>query len=123
MSRPVSPGTRRHRRLTLRVPVVLRRVDDGTALDTHATTLGAGGLFVPTERPLARGTALLVRLRLPGSREEHVLRAEVAWASAPTTPGVAATGHGMGIAFRDPAGIAQLAEALARLAPEVYPAD
>lgn len=122
MSRPGAPATRRHRRLTLRVPVVLRRGDDGTALDTHATTLGAGGLFVPTESPFARGTPLLVRLRLPGG-EEHALRAEVAWASGADTPGVASCGHGMGVAFRDPAGIARLAAALARLAPEAAPAD
>jgi Tfp pilus assembly protein PilZ len=111
-------AVRRYRRLTVQVPVRLQRLDDGTARTGEATTLGAGGLFVPTPDPLPPGTRLGVRFRLPGSDEEHALRAEVVWANAASTPGVSAAGRGMGLAFRDPAGIARLAAALGRLAPE-----
>ena len=111
------PQRRRHRRLTLRVPVWLRCEPDGPSLATHATTLGAGGLFVATDRPFAPGTQLRVRLRLPGDTGAHELRAEVVWVDA----GTAAAGRGMGLAFRDPEAMARLAGALARLATDAEP--
>jgi uncharacterized protein (TIGR02266 family) len=118
MSATRGRGERRYRRLTLQVPVTLRCLAESTTLSTFATTLGAGGLFVPGDRPLPPGTRLWVRFRLPGSDEEHALRAEVVWTNDATSPGVSAAGRGMGVAFRDPSGIARLAEALAELALE-----
>ena len=109
---------RRYRRVTVRVPVRLRCLADGSALTAEATTLGAGGLFVPTPDPLPPGTQLTVRFKLPGSEEDHSLHAEVVWANAATTPGVSSAGRGMGVAFRDAGAIARLAKALGRLESE-----
>jgi uncharacterized protein (TIGR02266 family) len=92
---------RRYRRLTVRLNVSWLVEDDGRVGAALATTLGAGGLFIATETPLAAGTQLRVRLRLPGSDDDHELAGRVVWANAPSTPGVPPSGHGMGISFTD----------------------
>ena len=62
---------REFRRITMRVMVDY--VADGTPYCEYATTLGAGGMFVRTEEPLARGTTLKVRFRL-GEAEHARIR-------------------------------------------------
>jgi uncharacterized protein (TIGR02266 family) len=108
-------AVRRYRRVTMRVPVRVRCLADGSTLSVEATTLGAGGLFVPTPNPLPPGTQLTVRFNLPGDDGDHSLHAEVVWANAATTPGVSAAGRGMGVAFRDAGAIARLAKALGQI--------
>jgi Tfp pilus assembly protein PilZ len=113
---------RRFRRLTVRLDVswLSEATDDiNTAV---ATTLGAGGLFVPSEHPLPARTPIRVRFQLPGSGSTHDLRAQVVWANDADTPGVPASGRGMGIAFRNKPAQMELAKALERIPEEVLAA-
>ena len=106
------PRRRRYRRLTVRIDVSFLCEEDGSVHSAVATTLGAGGLFIPSETPLPAGTPLRVRLRLPGTEVDHELSGRVVWANDRNTPGVPASGRGMGIAFKDRPGIVRLARAL-----------
>jgi len=112
------PPRRRYRRLTLRIEVSYLAEERGEVTSGVATTLGAGGLFVPTEQPLPPGEPLRVRFRLPRGGPELELAARVVWANDAATPGVPPSGRGMGIAFRDPAAQRRLAVALADAADE-----
>jgi uncharacterized protein (TIGR02266 family) len=100
--------TRRYRRVTARVRV--RFSDAHGEREEIATTLGAGGLFVSTEDPLARGTPLKVRFRLFEAGRDHEIEARVVWAKRPTDPGEYAPG--MGLEFRDPDAVSRLAAEL-----------
>jgi len=79
--------------------------------EATATTLGAGGLFVQTDRPLPRGTRLVVRFSLPGGSEAFELAARVVFAQEPGASGSA----GMGLEFTDAHAIARVAHALEAL--------
>jgi len=103
---------RRYRRLTLRLDVSYLAEESGAVASAVATTLGAGGLFIPTEHPLHPGEAVRVRFRLPWGGPAFELAARVVWANHASTPGVPPSGRGMGIAFRDPAAQRRLAAAL-----------
>jgi uncharacterized protein (TIGR02266 family) len=107
---------RRYRRLTVRLEVSWLVEDDGRVGAAVATTLGAGGLFIASEAPLAPGTRLRVRLRLPGCDDTHELAGRVVWANTPSTPGVPPSGYGMGISFSDRHAQARLARDLERYA-------
>lgn len=109
------PQRRRYHRLTVRLEVAWRVEPEGSVEVGLATTLGAGGLFIPSPRPLVPGTQIRVRLVLPGQYAVHDLPGEVVWANEPDTPGVPASGRGMGVAFRDRAAQARLARGLMRL--------
>ena len=111
------PQPRRQRRFRRRLVRVL--VDfqaDGAPRCEYATTLGAGGLFIETEQPLALDTLLRVRFRLPGSSLLHTIESRVNWQHRLED---ARAGElrpsGMGIAFTDAAAAAQLAHELERL--------
>jgi len=110
MSEP-SPQRRRFRRRTVRV-LVEYLSDAGLCRET-ATTLGAGGLFIESQQPLPKGTALKLSFSLPGSNVRHDLEGSVAWAHMPsdTESGSA----GMGIAFSDRGATAKLARELQQL--------
>ncbi len=107
---------RRYRRLTVRLDVSWLVEDDGRVGTAVATTLGAGGLFIATEAPLAPGTQLRVRLRLPGDGDSHELAGRVVWANSASTPGVPPSGRGMGISFSERNAQARLAVDLERYA-------
>lgn len=111
MSATSDPPRRKHRRLTLRIDVEVCVGDD--RVNALATTLGAGGLFIATDSPLAPSTPLRVRFRLPGSRQLHDIEAKVVWANDAATAGVPLSARGMGVAFTDRDGQAALARALA----------
>ena len=102
---------RRHRRLTVRVIVDITSAR-GLRRET-ASTLGAGGLFVSTDRPLAKGTRLKLRFQLPERDTVHEIEGRVAWASAPGR-GIHGVPHGTGmcIAFQDRRATKRLAEDL-----------
>lgn len=87
---------RRFPRLTLRVEIEIESLEG--CENAIATTLGAGGLFIATERPLPAHTPVVVRFRLPGEQERLGFEAHVAWCSAPG-PDVASPG--MGLEFDD----------------------
>jgi len=100
MQRRTQPRRRRYRRLTLRV-VVEYASEHGLQTDL-ATTLGAGGLFVATDTPLAETTRLKLRFQLPGADRRWEIEGRVAWADA----------SGMGVEFVDRDAVARLAEDL-----------
>ena len=101
---------RRYPRLTLRVRVAIE-APGHARMEGTATTLGAGGLFVPTDDPLPLHAPLVVRFSLPGDAAELCFHAHVAWSRA------AANGSaGMGIAFDDADARSELAARLERWA-------
>ena len=102
---------RRYRRRTVRV-MVDYLCDSGLCSDP-ATTLGAGGLFIETELPLAAGSSLKMRFRLPGSSVSHEIEGRVVWCMRPTDPGHHSPG--MGIEFTDRRGATALARELESL--------
>jgi Tfp pilus assembly protein PilZ len=109
---------RRYRRLTVRLEVSWQVEDDGEVGRALATTLGAGGLFVPTDQPLPRRTPMRVRFRLPEVGTRHELAAEVVWVNDASVD-VPPSGRGMGIAFRDRNAQSRLARELERLPASV----
>lgn len=90
---------------------------DGVEREAVATTLGAGGLFVASDEPLARGTTLTIRFQLPGGVREHELDARVVWTHRPGDPG--SQGHGMGLAFTNAQQCATLATELDAFVPAI----
>ena len=112
------PQPRRQRRFPRRLVRVL--VDfqaDGAPCCEYATTLGAGGLFIETEQPLALGLLVRVRFRLPGGSQLHAIEGRVNWTHRPEdTRAGDLRPSGMGIAFTDAAAAALLAHELERLA-------
>ena len=88
---------RRYRRRTVRIEI---EYDCEAGPDRgSATTLGAGGLFIPTEKPLAKGSRLQLRFALPGSQRLHDIAGRVVWSNP--AGGSAPHAHGMGIEFTD----------------------
>lgn len=87
---------RRHRRRTVRIQIDY--LSEEGACRASATTLGAGGLFIATEKALPRGCALRMCFRLSGSELRHEISGRVVWSTprgaSPHTPG-------MGITFTD----------------------
>jgi uncharacterized protein (TIGR02266 family) len=105
---------RRYRRLTVRL-----LVDFATSAGVrceYATTLGAGGLFVESDEPLAVGSQLKVRFRLPGREALHEIEGRVAWSQPAGAD--ARRAPGMGVEFTDAVAISRLARELERWEPE-----
>lgn len=108
------PQPRRQRRFRRRlVRVLVDFYASGAPRCEYATTLGAGGLFIETDEPLAPGTLLRVRFRLPGGELLHAIEGRVNWQhrledahAGDLRP------SGMGIAFTDAAAAARLATEL-----------
>ncbi len=111
MRRPRRRQARRHRRRTVRVSVEFSA--GGAFRCAIATTLGAGGLFIQTESPLAKGTPLQMRFRLPGGRLLHEIEGRVAWShrDGEGDPRPA----GMGVQFKNPFASSRLAGELEQL--------
>lgn len=107
-----SDNHRRHRRQTVRV-LVDYRSDQGVHCD-YATTLGAGGLFIECEQPLAVGTILKLRFRLPHSEDLHDLEGRVTW-NRDSKAGDRSVAPGMGVQFTQPGATAPLARELDHL--------
>lgn len=107
---------RRHRRFRRRLLRVL--VDyhaGGTPCCEYATTLGAGGLFIETESPLAPGTLLTVRFRVPGGDTLHRIEGRVTWQHrADQARAGDLRPSGMGVEFTDARAAAALAHDLER---------
>ncbi len=78
-----------------------------------ATTLGAGGLFIATDDPLAPREILRLRLQLPGSDQVHEIPGRVVWCKRPQDPGDFSPG--MGVEFTDRAAAGRLARELEAL--------
>lgn len=69
---------RSHPRVTLDADLVCV-LPDGSEIQGRAKDISIGGLFVFTSSPVAFGTAVQVKLRLPPGRQEFVLPAVVRW--------------------------------------------
>jgi uncharacterized protein (TIGR02266 family) len=111
MSASAHARRRRYSRRTVRV-LVEYASEAGVCCDP-ATTLGAGGLFVETERPLFERARLKLRFRLPGAQGEHEIEGRVVWVRTPAESGTHAPG--MGIEFTDRIAAARLARDLETL--------
>ena len=105
----MAKNKRRHRRQTVRI-LVDYHFEGGSRCD-YATTLGAGGLFIETEEPIAPGCIVKILFRLPHSDALHELEGQVTWKRAPQE-GDRSLAPGMGIQFSDPAATAELAREL-----------
>jgi uncharacterized protein (TIGR02266 family) len=111
---------RRHRRFRRQlVRVLVDYYADGQPHCEYATTLGAGGLFIETDAPLAPGSLLSVRFRLPGGSVLHSIAGRVTWQhrledarAGDSRPG------GMGVEFTDASAASVLARELEQLAAE-----
>lgn len=67
---------------------------------SYLENLGKGGLFIKTDRPLARGTQFQLKLFLPDGQEELELLCEVIWACTPEmAANEANAAAGMGVRF------------------------
>lgn len=113
---PLGPPRRTRRRFRRRkVRVLVDFRGRGGIRYEYATTIGAGGLFIETEEPIAIGSPIKVRFRLPGSDQIHEIEGRVVW-HEPAVPGEpTARAPGMGIEFMDAAAAAALARDLDRM--------
>lgn len=102
---------RRFRRMTVRILVDYSL--DGTPRCEYATTLGAGGLFIETDRPAPPGTRLKVRFRVSRDGALHAVESRVVWQRTPEEAGASAPG--MGLEFLDALASSQLAGELEAL--------
>lgn len=113
MAQPRDAGRprRRYRRRTVRV--LVEYVSDAGLAADPATTLGAGGIFIETESPLAESSSLKMRFTLPGGQTLHEIEGRVVWRRRPSDPGQHAPG--MGIEFTDRSAASRLARELESL--------
>lgn len=110
MAKRSTQNTRRYRRQTLRV-LVDYLTDSGVCCD-YATTLGAGGMFLETDEPLAVGATVKARFRLPKGDDLHEMEGRVVWRREPASPGQPIGSGGAGVKFTDQAAIQRLAREL-----------
>jgi len=62
--------------------------------------ISGSGIFIKTEKPLAKGTPFLLKLKLPDSSEELMIKCEVCWTRTETNDPVKYP-PGMGIKFTE----------------------
>jgi Tfp pilus assembly protein PilZ len=79
----------------------------------NATTLGAGGLFIETDAPIAEGSLLKLRFQVSEAGTHHELEGRVAWSKGITDGAVG--NPGMGIEFVDRSACKRLARELEKL--------
>jgi hypothetical protein len=80
---------RRYARTPINVSVEFTPKDEKRALSGVATDISLGGMFIETKTPAAFNASIVVRLRLPGQKEDTVIPATVRWTRA----------DGMGLQF------------------------
>jgi uncharacterized protein (TIGR02266 family) len=102
---------RHYRRRTVRV-LVEYVSDAGVCCDT-ATTLGAGGMFIQTDAPLAIDSTIKLSFELPGGSLRHEFEGRVVWANRPLQG--ASGAPGMGISWNDPRASQRLANEIEHL--------
>ncbi len=111
MSRGAGRPKRRYRRRTVRIAV--EYLSDTGLHCERATTLGAGGLFIETESPVAAGSLLKLRFRLSESGAHHEIEGRVIWSRGVEICDAGKTG--MGIEFLNRAAANALAVELENL--------
>ncbi len=107
---PAPTERRRHRRRSVRflVDYVSR---EGLRCE-YANTLGAGGMFVESDHPLAEGLPLRLRFRIPGGERLHEVEGRVVWSNRSEPLEASVRPPGMGIQFTDPVAAAGVAREL-----------
>ena len=98
MSKHSNDEGRQARRRKLRV-LVDYVSEQGVGCD-YATDLSSGGLFLESEAPLAPGTVLKLRLRLPGGKQLHEIEGRVT-RRRDASDGSSVDPPGMGVQFSD----------------------
>ena len=111
MSKAADRPKRRYRRRTVRITV--EYLSDTGLHRERATTLGAGGLFVETDSPVAAGSVLKLRFQLSETGEHHEIEGRVIWSKGVGNRDAGATG--MGIEFLNRASASALAVELEHL--------
>jgi uncharacterized protein (TIGR02266 family) len=111
MSKGADRPKRRYRRRTVRITVDYLS-DTGLHCE-RATTLGAGGLFIETESPVAAGSLLKLRFRLSETGAHHEIEGRVIWSRGVANSAAGKTG--MGIEFLNRAAANALAVELEHL--------
>ena len=97
MSKVADRPKRRYRRRTVRITV--EYLSDTGLHRERATTLGAGGLFIETDSPVATGSLLKLRFQVSEAGTHHEIEGHVIWSKSVENPDVGAIG--MGIEFLD----------------------
>jgi uncharacterized protein (TIGR02266 family) len=111
MSNVADRPTRRYRRRTVRIMV--EYLSDTGVQQERATTLGAGGLFIETDSPVAAGSVLKLRFQLSETGAHHEIEGRVIWSKGVANRDAGATG--MGIEFLNRAAANALAIELENL--------
>ena len=102
---------RRYRRRTVRIAV--EYLSDTGLHCERATTLGAGGLFIETDSPVAAGSILKLRFQLSEVGAQHEIEGRVIWSRGVGYSEAGATG--MGIEFLNRTAASALAVELENL--------
>ena len=95
MSGAARQPRRRYRRRTVRITV--EYLSDTGLHCERATTLGAGGLFIETDSPVAAGSLLKLRFQLSETGVQHEIEGRVVWSRGVGHSDAGAIG--MGIEF------------------------
>ncbi len=111
MSRAADRPKRRYRRRTVRIAV--EYLSDTGLHRERATTLGAGGLFIETDSPVAAGSLLKLRFQLSETSAHHEIEGRVIWSKGVRDSDAGATG--MGVEFLNRAAANTLAVELENL--------
>ena len=101
MSRAAGRPKRRYRRRTVRITV--EYLSDTGLHCERATTLGAGGLFIETDSPVAAGSLLKLRFRLSETGADHEIEGRVIWSRGVENSDAGKTGMGIEFLNRDAA--------------------
>jgi Tfp pilus assembly protein PilZ len=111
MNKVAGRPKRRHRRRTIRITV--EYLSDTGLHCERATTLGAGGLFIETDSPLAAGSLLKLCFQLSEAGTHHEIEGRVIWSKGTRNGDSSATG--MGVEFLNRAAASTLAVELENL--------
>jgi len=111
MSNVADRPTRRYRRRTVRITV--EYLSDTGLHRERATTLGAGGLFIESDSPIAAGSLLKLRFQLSETGAHNEIEGRVIWSRGLGNRDAGATG--MGIEFLNRAAASALAVELEHL--------
>ncbi len=111
MSRAAGRPKRRYRRRTVRISV--KYLSDTGLHCERATILGAGGLFIETDSPIAAGSLLKLRFQLSETGAHHEIEGRVVWSKGVEDGGAGASG--MGIEFLNRTAVNALAVELENL--------
>jgi uncharacterized protein (TIGR02266 family) len=81
-----------------RIPlqVVIKIAGKSDTFASFCRNLSAGGMFLETATPMAKGTPLVIELTLPNSKRTLTLNCRTAWIKQAKAPGEAS---GMGLRF------------------------